>query len=74
MNVQQAVDLCESILSDLEQLSDVEAAEEFSDSVTEKVKGIQETIERRQDVTANQERALNNMNEGVQRWLDKIGN
>lgn len=74
MNVEQAIDLCESILSDLEQLSDVEAAEEFSDSVAEKVNGIKETIERRQDVTANQERALNNMNEGVQRWLDKIGN
>jgi hypothetical protein len=67
MSVEEALDLCDSILGDIPLLPAKAAA--FASSVEENVEGIKATIERLGYVTERQEQALNNMADGVRKWL-----
>lgn len=67
MDVGEAKAVCHDILEDLEVLP--EAAEEFVESVQDKVLGIMETVEVTDRVTVGQRIALENMRGGVDRWL-----
>ncbi len=64
-----ALDLCEEILGKLDDLPD--EAEEFASSVGEKTESIQNYIERYGRVSPKQKTALENMLEGVDRWLER---
>lgn len=66
--VQEAEELIEEIMGLLEDLP--ERAEEFADSVRDKVTDIGEFIEARQCVSNAQVLALQNMLAGIRRWLD----
>lgn len=63
-----AIDLCDEILSKLDDLPD--EAEDFGLSVGQKAESIKVYIERNGYVTAKQKTALENMLEGVDRWLE----
>lgn len=69
MNSIEAVELCDEILDSLGELP--EAAASFSESIEEKVSSMKETIQKSDNVSPNQEKALVNMKEGVQRWLER---
>jgi hypothetical protein len=60
---------CRDTIERCEDLPD--RAAEFHESVTERLSGIAETIERRQSVTEGQRSAISNMADGVERWLDR---
>lgn len=46
-----------------------ERGEDFATSVTEKIESMAETVEKGQFVTAAQWTALDNMHDGIKRWL-----
>jgi len=64
----EAVDIANSILADLEELP--ESADDFGESVGEKVRSMREWIERNNHVTSRQRSALENMRAGTDRWMD----
>jgi len=66
VEAEEALELCESILNDLEELP--EEAEDFAASVGEKVSGMQEWIEEKDFVTDKMAEALKNMRHAVDRW------
>ena len=57
----EASELCDDI---------PEAGEDFAVSVQEKLDKIAETIERTEYVTPDQQRAIENMEHGIDRWLN----
>tara|TARA_Y100000310_G_scaffold117187_1_gene115936 strand:- start:534 stop:1004 length:471 start_codon:yes stop_codon:yes gene_type:complete len=65
---EDAYNQCDSILSLIDDIP--EAGWDFGDSVKEKVDGIQSTIVLNNWVTDAQQEALDNMQAGVERWLD----
>lgn len=62
-----AIELCNEILDKLDELP--EAAEEFSDSIKNKVLDIHEWVDSRNHCTKAQMGALENMLAGVERWI-----
>lgn len=62
-----ALVLCRDILARVEFL-DSEAAEDFRESLTEKVQSMQEWIEKEAHVTEKMMAALENMSNGVSKW------
>lgn len=55
-----------------EQCDDIpERGEEFATSVKERLEGIAETIERTRTVTTAQARAIENMEHGIERWIER---
>ena len=67
MDVDEAVEMCDKILEDLDLLP--ERAAEFSDSVAEKVGGMRDWNEEHQAVTDRMSTALENIRGGVDKWL-----
>jgi len=65
----EAFDLAVGILEDLDELPD--RAEEFTESVREKVTSMRDSIEKYDNVTAPMMKALQNMRGGVDRWLKR---
>lgn len=65
--VEKILAQCDSILHRIEELPF--EGEDFGSSVAEKVEGIRETIEDRGFVTEGQRHAINNMEDGVERWF-----
>lgn len=63
---EDALATCDNILDSLDDLP--ERAEDFRESVKEKVSSIREWIEKNKEVTAAQLKALQNMEDGVARW------
>lgn len=62
-----AIELCNEIIDKLEELP--EAAEDFADSVRDKVLDIHEWIDSRNHCTKSQYGSLENMLAGVERWI-----
>ena len=60
-----------AIIDEMEELAGEvpEAAEDFATNVLEKAQSIGRTIERSRSVTSNQLDALNNMRDGLTRWI-----
>lgn len=48
-----------------------ERGEDFAESVQAKLESIIETIERTEHVTPAQKQAIENMEHGIERWLDR---
>lgn len=69
MDVEDGIILCEDLLERIDELP--ERAEVFTESVRETVSGIMLTIESKNVVTPNQIRALENIADGVNRWLER---
>ena len=67
MDPDSALQICDELLEDLQDLP--EAAEEFAESVHEKVRDVQEWIEARDFVTHGQEFLLRRLRRGVDKWL-----
>lgn len=67
LNSEDGLDLCNTILELLDDLP--EKAEDFAESVRIKVLGIHQCIEDFDNVTLGQSQALENMLEGVKKWL-----
>lgn len=67
MEYADALELADDILADLDELP--ERAEDFRDSVREKVEGMRDWILENEAVTEKMETALENMKTGVDRWL-----
>lgn len=65
---QEAVKFCNELLADLEDL--LERAEEFVDSVTEKVTSMMEWIEENNHITDKMQDSLRNMRRGCDRWME----
>lgn len=63
-----ALKLADEAIRDAEELP--ERAHDFQVSVTERLEGIYETIEKNQHVTDPQYEAIENMHGGIQRWLN----
>ena len=68
-DVAAAIEQCERIVAMCEDLP--EAGEDFGLSVSEKTSDIWKTIEATRRVTRGQQEALDNMEEGVNRWLHR---
>ena len=66
-DIEEAIALAKSILEDIEELPEV--AEDFAASVGEKAASIIEWIEEHDHVTDGQIMALENMRDGIDRWL-----
>ena len=64
----EIIEFCDRILESVEELP--ERAAEFAESVTEKVGSIKSFALAHDRVSSAQENALENMNEGVQRWIN----
>ena len=69
MEADEAISLCDEILKKIDELP--ERAEDFGDSVKTKVEDMQIWIEEHNTVTAAQAKALENMNAGVYKWLER---
>jgi len=67
MSYEEAMELADDILSDLDDIP--ERGEEFADSVREKVESMRIWIEENEKVTPLMIVALENMRQGVDRWL-----
>jgi hypothetical protein len=68
-NWESAIEDCDSILSQCDEIP--ERGEEFADSIREKVGSIRDWIEENKTVTPAQLQALENMADGVGRWIDR---
>jgi hypothetical protein len=67
-----ASEQCDRIADTIGELEDegtVDKAPDFFESVKEKVTDIQETIDKRQQVTEKQQKALDNMEDAVNKWV-----
>lgn len=71
MEHEEAIELCDSILSKCETLSDIEAAQDFAGSVSEKVNSMKEWISNNQKVTDKMSVSLSNMDSGCDKWLSR---
>lgn len=73
MDVNEALELGQKILDMIEDDVSEEAIEnadpDFFSNVEEKTKGIMQTIEERQRVSDGQANALQNMHDGVAKWI-----
>jgi hypothetical protein len=76
MDLDEALELCEEIITMIDEDRDLEEAQErndrcmaFCESVREKVSDMSETIEDRGRVTEGQATALENMKAGLDRWI-----
>lgn len=67
MDHEEAIGYAEDILSDLDDLP--ERAEDFRESVREKVEGMKDWMEEHQAVTDKMIAALENMRAGLNKWL-----
>jgi hypothetical protein len=67
MDYEESIELADDILSDLEELP--ERAEDFRDSVREKVEGMREWMMEHEAVTDKMVSALQNIRNGLDRWL-----
>lgn len=67
--VTEALEQCERIFEKCEEMPD--RGYEFADSVREKVESMESTIEKSGYVTPGQKEALDNMESGLDRWLDR---
>lgn len=67
MDWQNFVDQCENVLQDIDDIP--ERGEDFAESVREKVEGMMYSAKDRQSVTDNMADALENIADGVSRWL-----
>jgi hypothetical protein len=67
MDWEDALELCESILSDLEELPN--HAFRFYEGIKGKVLSIQDWVEENEHITDKQAQALENMHEGVRKWF-----
>lgn len=63
----EALDFCDELLTDLDELP--ERAEDFRDSVREKVESIRDWVEEHETITERQAEALRNIRAGVDKWL-----
>ena len=68
MELEEALDMCDTIISEAEDI-EAEAGFEYRDSVIEKAEDIRATIEEYQNVTTGQCDALENMLQGVRKWI-----
>lgn len=59
---------CDEVIEDIDKLPT--RADEFAESVREKVRGIANTVAERGEVTLAQRQAVENMHAAVRRWLD----
>ena len=66
-NVKEALTLCDTILSKIEELPD--GAFDFGASVEDKVGNMREWIEKNSHVTDKMMASLENMHAGVRKWL-----
>jgi len=66
---EEGITLCTEILDLLDEMPDNSAAIEFHDSTENKVTDIEASIEKFQNCTDNQMVALQNMKEGVEKWI-----
>ena len=64
---EDALELCEGIIEKIDELPD--RAQEFGESVGEKIRSISETIEQQERVSDRQLAAIQNMGRGVDKWL-----
>ena len=69
-NYDEAIELIEVLDSLLEQITEIPAADDYRESVSEKMFSISETIEKRKLATERQIAALNNMISGCERWVE----
>ena len=69
MDWEEACEQCERIIEKCDEMPS--RAEDFTESVREKVQGIWGTIEVSEEVTENQQNALDNMEAGLDKWLDR---
>lgn len=70
MDITEAMEVVDEINDLIEEYDgDSEDARDFFDSVSEKADGILQTIENRGRVTDNQAAALENMLDGVRKWI-----
>lgn len=67
MEATDAIDLCERILTDIDEIP--ERGWDFAESVREKVEGIKDWVLEHDTVTEPQADSLKNMEEGVGKWL-----
>lgn len=65
--LQEAIELCDEIESLADEVP--EAGEDFATSVSERTAGIRETIEENNYATPGQLSALENMRDGLARWI-----
>lgn len=65
---ENAIDQCDAILENIDELP--ERAEEFGESVRQKVESMKMWIEENDYVTEKIQNSLNNMEEAVLRWLN----
>jgi hypothetical protein len=64
----QCDEICDTI-ADLEESGVTEKAPDYFENVKSTVMGIQENICSRNSVTANQAKALDRMQEGINKWV-----
>lgn len=69
-----ASELVEELDGLLEQLQEIDAAVDFFESVSERLSGISENIERKHSATAKQIQALKNMSSACEVWLEQREN
>lgn len=76
MDVDDALELCEDIITMIDEDLDLiekqeqsDRCQEFCESVREQVTGISETIEDRGRVTDRQASALENWKAGLEKWI-----
>ena len=67
MDWEEALELCEEIQDLLEELPD--RAEDFGQSIGEKVSDMTQWIEENERVTPRQVNALENMRSGCEKWI-----
>lgn len=67
MEWEDADELCDEILADIEDIP--EAGADFAESVRDKVESIQATIQGNANATDRQVAALENIHAGVKKWL-----
>lgn len=69
MTPEEAIDLIDEILARVYELPD--AGVDFGRSVQEKLESMAEWIDENQHVTPRQLKAIKNMGQGVERWLER---
>lgn len=70
MSVEEAINLINELLD--EKIPELpERAEEFADSVSEKLSSMKTTILRSSRVTEPQATAIRNMEQGISNWLER---
>ena len=68
-DVQRALDLCDAIIRDVDEMP--EEAEDFAESILDKAKSMRDNIQKHDSVTEKMLSALENMRHGQERWLSQ---